>query len=59
MMYSFHLAVEDFSELGLGDVAEHEAEQLGDAPGFWKHCPHLLPRFQALPQPVVPVSAMH
>ena len=36
------------------DLAEHEAEELGQPPGLWEDGPHLLPRLQPLPQPVVP-----
>lgn len=51
-----HLAVEDFSQLSLGDVAEHEAQQLRDAPGLGEDRPDLLTGFQTFAQPVVPAA---
>ena len=51
-----HLAVQNFSQLGLGDVAEHQAEQLRDAPGLREDSPDLLAGFQPFAQPVVPAA---
>lgn len=53
---NMYLAVKNLSQLGLGDVAEHEAQQLWDSPGLREDSPHLLPCFQAFTQPVVPAA---
>ena len=41
------------------DLAEHEAEELGQPPGLREDSPHLLPCLQPLTQPVVPPLCRH
>lgn len=42
-----------------GDLAEHEAEELGQPPRLREDSPHLLPCLQPLTQPVVPPLYKH